>query len=119
KVFEELGDTDLNVYLLSGKLDNPGGFNMLSIDDYSKLIEELSAKGIKQGTKAFDDYVWDNYNRQWLESALQRGDDVTLWSDPKNLLKTKYEDGIIGVSFYERELNFLKENAKRYKYDYN
>ncbi|MDR2953967.1 MAG: hypothetical protein LBV43_02680, partial [Prevotella sp.] len=66
--------TDLNVYMLTGKFDHPGGFNMLSIDDWSKIKLQLETKGIKEGTKAFDDFIWETYNRPWLESAMQRGD---------------------------------------------
>ncbi len=50
-------------------------------------------------TKAFDDFIWDTYNKPWLESALQRGDDIVIWSDPINLKKTEYIDGVIGPSF--------------------
>ncbi len=121
KVFEELGSSDLNIYLLSGKFDNPGGFNMLSIENWTSLKNEIEAVGIKLGTKAFDDYIWDNYNRPWLESAMQRGDEIVLWSDPKsnkNLEKFFDGDDTFGETFYSRELKFLNENAIKYNYDF-
>ncbi|GHV17695.1 hypothetical protein FACS1894169_13320 [Bacteroidia bacterium] len=64
---------------------------MLSIgDDWGSAKALLEAKGIKEGTKAFDDFIWETYNRPWLESAMQRGDDIVIWSNPMkqvNLLK--------------------------------
>ena len=112
--------TDLNIYMQSGKFDNPGGFNMLSIEGWTTtVIEEAAKRGIMRDTKAFDDFIWDTYNRPWIESAMQRGDNIIIWSNPTNLKKTKYIDGVIGPSFYERELEFLKNNSTKYNYDYN
>ena len=74
KVFDELSENDLNIYMQSGKFDHPGGFNMLSIEDWNiRVVEEAAKKGIAPNTKAFDDYIWETYNKSWLESALQRG----------------------------------------------
>jgi hypothetical protein len=52
-------------------------------------------------------------------SAMQIGDNIIIWSNPTNLKKTKYIDGVIEPSFYERELEFLKNNSTKYNYDYN
>jgi hypothetical protein len=120
KVAEELSGNDLNIYMLSGRFEHPGGFNMLSIEGWNtKVVNEAIKKGIIKDTKAFDDFIWDTYNKPWLESALQRGDDIILWSDPQNIKKIEYLDGIIGPSFYERELEFLKTNSTKYGYEYN
>lgn len=121
ELFQVSHSGDFNIYLISGKFDNKGGFNLLSIEDWSKIKNELEVKGIKSGTKEFDDYIWDNYNRPWIESAMQRGDNIILWSDPNykiNLLKA-FDNGDIGKTFYSRELDFIKLNAPTYNYDYN
>src|SRR5690606_18841347 len=119
KVFDELSETDLNIYMQSGKFDNKGGFNMLSIEGWStKVVQEASNKGIELGTKAFDDYIWETYNKPWLESAMQRGDDVILWSDPNNIPSKEFTDGI-GKTFYGREVDFFKNNSSKYGYDYS
>lgn len=47
----------------------------LSIEDWSGIAKRLELKGIKEGTKVFDDYISENYNKPWLESALQLGDE--------------------------------------------
>lgn len=122
EVFKELGETDLNIYLLSGKFDNIGGFNMLSIEDWTSLADEIESLGIKSKTKAFDDYIWNNYNKPWLENALQRGDDIVVWSNPflkENIDKFFSLDGIRGKSFYGREIDFIEQNASRYGYDFD
>jgi succinate dehydrogenase flavin-adding protein (antitoxin of CptAB toxin-antitoxin module) len=114
-----LSTTDLNIYMISGKLDHPGGFNMLSIEGYdTRVVQEAARRNIRQGTKAFDDFVWENYNRPWLESAMQRGDDIVIWSNPHNLPAKEFTDGI-GISFFEREIDFLRNNSARYGYNYN
>lgn len=79
-------------------------------------------KGIAPNTKAFDDFIWETYNKPWLESAMQRGDDIIVWSDP--LLKSNTEkffvvERISGKSFYGREIEFLELNSSRYGYDFN
>lgn len=123
KVFSELSETDLNIYMKSGKFDNFGGFNMLSIEDWgTKVVQEARAKGIVEGTKAFDDYIWETYNKPWLENAMQRGDDIVLWSNPnlKLNMETYYKkENILGKSFYGREIEFIENNASKYGYDYN
>lgn len=112
KVYEELSQSDLNIYLHSGKFDHPGGFNMLSIDDFSAKQAEYVQK-LKSGkinnSWSFDDYLWETDNKPWLESALQRGDDIVIWSDPVNSR----------TGFYKRELDFIQGNAAKYGYDYN
>ena len=119
KVFNELSDTDLNIYMQSGKFDNKGGFNMLSIEGWSTtVVQEAVEQGITVGTKAFDDFIWNRYNKPWLESAMQRGDEIILWSSPNHLSRKRYSDGIFGDSFYQRELNFLKDNSSYYGYNY-
>ncbi|GHT24742.1 hypothetical protein AGMMS4957_18280 [Bacteroidia bacterium] len=132
KVYNELSSvkgeagqstTDLNVYMLSGKFDNPGGFNLLSIEGYSTTVVEAAAKkGIKPNTKAFEDFIWETYNQPWIENALQRGDDIVLWSDPtltSNLEKLFEIEDIYGKSFYGREIDFIQNNATKYGYDFN
>ncbi len=119
KVFGELSESDLNIYMQSGKFDHPGGFNMLSIEGWTTtVVEEAAKKGIMRDTKAFDDFIWDTYNRPWIESAMQRGDDIIIWSNPNNLPVKVFKDGV-GITFYERELEFLKINSSKYGYDYN
>jgi len=117
-----VSETDLNIYMQSGKFDHMGGFNMLSIEDWNtKVIQEAAQKGIKEETKAFDDFVWETYNKPWLESALQRGDDVIIWSDPSlnsNLYKP-FKDIPSGPTFFNREIEFMKTNATKYGYDFN
>ncbi len=122
EVYKALSAQDLNIYMLSGKFEHKGGFNMLSMDDWSKIKANIEAKGIKEGTKAFDDYIWDNYNKPWLESALQRGDDVVIWSNPNELTSLEKPftlDMTKGATFFARELDFIKANATKYGYDYN
>ena len=114
-VYKELATQDLNIYMISGKFEHKGGFNMLSIDDWSIIVADLEAKGIYKGTKAFDDYIWDNFNKPWIESAMQRGDDIVLWSDPslsKNLIKD-FDDIGPGETFFSREISFIKNNAPK------
>ncbi len=121
EVFENLSTSDLNIYMISGKFDNPGGFNMLSIKDWSKVADKLDAQGIKDGMKAFDDYIWDQFNKPWLESAMQRGDNIVVWSDPslsENLIKPFRIDKVDGATFFSRELDFIKANATKYGYDF-
>jgi hypothetical protein len=104
--------TDLNIYMLSGKFDHPGGFNMLSIENFSgKQLEYLQVFNQNKIPKnwTFDDYIWETYNKQWLENALRRGDDIVLWSDP-----ISQRNG-----FYKRELDFIENNSSIYGYNYN
>lgn len=112
KVFNELSENDLNIYLLTGKLDHPGGFNMLSIDNFAakqaEYVEKLNLNQINSSW-TFDDYIWEAYNKPWLESALQRGDDIVIWSDP---ISSR-------TGFYKRELDFIQSNSSIYGYDYN
>lgn len=121
-LYEELSKTtDLNIYMLSGRFDHPSGFNMLSIENWSNLVDNLAKKGVLDKTKGFDDYIWEAYNRPWLENALQRGDDIVIWSDPTlkiNLYKP-FKDVPSGPTFFNRELEFIKNNASKYGYDYN
>ena len=119
-LFTELSKTtDLNIYMLTGKFDHPGGFNMLSIEDWgTKVILDAKAKGISTGTKAFDDFIWESYNKPWLENAMLRGDDIVIWSDPYNLPIKTFKDGI-GKTFFEREIEFIKNNSSKYGYDYS
>lgn len=67
------------------------------------------------------DYIWTTYNKPWLESAMQRGDDIILWSDPLlNINLYKQFNGIpSGPTFLNRELEFIKLNASKYGYNYN
>ncbi|QFZ53930.1 hypothetical protein FEZ18_03445 [Oceanihabitans sp. IOP_32] len=112
KVFDELSESDLNIYMQSGKFEHRGGFNMLSIEDFSLKQAEYVQKintGQINSSWTFDDYIWEAYNRPWLESALQRGDDIIIWSDP-----VASRNG-----FYQRELDFIQTNANQYGYDYN
>lgn len=44
KIFGELSETDLNIYMQSGKFDHPGAFNMLSIDNFSAKQAEYAQK---------------------------------------------------------------------------
>jgi hypothetical protein len=123
EVKKNLSESDLNIYMQSGKFDHPGGFNMLSVDDWdTKVVPEAIKKGIDIKTKAFDDFIWDNYNQPWLESALQRGDDIVIWSDPfsqSNIQKYFQKENFFGKSFYGRELEFIQKNASKYGYNYN
>ena len=112
KVFGELSESDLNIYMNSGKFDHPGGFNMLSIDNFgAKEAEYLLKKqqGVINSAWSFDDYIWEAYNKPWLESSLQRGDDIVIWSDPINSRN----------GFYKRELDFIQSQGSKYGYDYN
>jgi hypothetical protein len=110
KVFEELSENDLNIYMLSGKFEHPGGFNMLSVEGWTtKVVNEAVERGILPNTKAFEDFIWNTYNRPWLENALQRGDDIIIWSDPINSRN----------GFYKMELDFIQSKAFQYGYDYN
>ena len=96
----------------SGKFDHPGGFNMLSIDNFSAKQAEYAQKltsGQINKSWTFDDYIWEAYNKPWLESALQRGDDIVIWSDP---IKSR-------TGFYKRELDYIQSRASQYQYDYN
>lgn len=112
KVYDELSQSDLNIYMQSGKFDHPGGFNMLSIDNFpakqAEYAQKLSAGQINSSW-SFDDYIWEAYNKPWLESALQRGDEIIIWSDPINSR----------TGFYKRELDFIQTKASQYGYDYN
>jgi hypothetical protein len=107
-----LYQSDLNIYMLSGKFDNPGGFNMLSIDNFPEkqieYVQKLSSSQINSSW-TFEDYIWEIYNKPWLGSALHRGDDIILWSDPINSR----------TGFYKRELDFIQSKATLYGYDYN
>ena len=122
KVRDELVDADLNIYMQSGKFENKGGFNMLSIEGWNtKVVKEATDKGISVDTKAFDDFIWEKYNKPWLESALQRGDEIILWSDPtlNSNLEVFYQlENIQGMSFYGREIDFIKKNASKYGYNF-
>lgn len=122
-LYNELSKTtDLNVYMKSGRFDNPGGFNMLSIEDWSGVVKKAKGKGILENTKAFDEFIWDEYNKPWLENAMVRGDDIIIWSDPidvRNLEKEFLIEGISGKSFYGREIDFIESNASRYNYNFN
>jgi len=84
-IYGELSPSDINIYMQSGKFDHPGGFNMLSIDNFiakqAEYTQKLSSWQINSSW-TFDNYVWEMYNKPWLESALQRGDDIIIWSDP-------------------------------------
>jgi hypothetical protein len=94
---------------------------MLSIEDWNtRVVQEAARRNIRQGTRAFDDFVWETYNRPWLESAMQRGDDIVIWSNPllnENLYKP-FVDVPSGPTFFNRELEFLRNNSNRYGYDY-
>lgn len=110
-VYKELSGEDLNVYMLSGKFEHPGGFNILSIENFTSKLTEYSRKinsNIIDKSLSFDDYIWETYNKPWLESALQRGDDIIIWSDP-----IKNRNG-----YYMRELDFIEKNAEYYGYNY-
>jgi TANFOR domain-containing protein len=111
-VFTELSESDLNIYMQSGKLDHPSGFNMLSIDNLSlkqaEYVQKLNSGQISN-LWSFDEYIWQVYNKPWLESALQRGDEIVIWSDPLNSR----------TGFYKRELDFIESKASLYGYDYN
>jgi hypothetical protein len=110
KVYGELSQSDLNIYMQSGKFDHPGGFNMLSIEGWdTKVVQEAAKKGISPNTKAFDDFIWDEYNKPWIENALIRGDDIVIWSDPINS----------ATGFFKREIEFIQSNASKYGYDFN
>ena len=122
-VIENLSQNDLNIYMLTGKLDHPGGFNMLSIEDWNtKVVQQAAVSGVLPNTKAFDDFVWDTYNKPWLESAMQRGDEIIIWSDPTlpvNIEKYFPEEGVFGKSFYGRELDFIQSKSIQYGYNYD
>src|SRR5690606_11520059 len=106
------------VKMQSGKFDNKGGFNILSIEGWdTKVIQQAKNKGIKLETKAFDDFIWDSYNKPWLENAMLRGDDIILWSDPNSNGLKSFSDGI-GKTFYAREIDFLKNNSIEYNYNF-
>ncbi|MFY9307571.1 MAG: hypothetical protein WAQ28_00840 [Bacteroidia bacterium] len=112
KIYNELSETDLNIYMQSGNFDHPGGFNMLSIENFVAKQSEYAQKlsmGQINGSWTFDDYIWEVYNKPWLESALQRGDAIIIWSDP---ITSR-------TGFYKRELDFIQANASQYGYDYS
>jgi hypothetical protein len=112
KVFEELSENDLNIYMLSGKFEHPGGFNILSIDNFSskqiEYLQNMSAGKINR-LWTFEDYIWETYNKPWLERAMYRGDDIIVWSDPINSRN----------GFYKRELDFIQVECDKYGYDYS
>lgn len=111
KIYGELTQSDLNIYMQTGQFDHPGGFNMLSIDNFPVKQAEYAQKissGQINSSLTFDDYIWDAYNKPWLESALQRGDDIVIWSDPINS----------STGLYKRELEFIQNKASQYGYDY-
>lgn len=94
---DELGPTHWNMF--SANIDGTqvaknGKFNLLNID--------LSGKNLTE------QQIWEQLNKPWLEQAMERGDDIVLASDPINLR----------TGFYERELDFIKENATKYGYNY-
>jgi hypothetical protein len=85
---------------------------MLSIDNFSakqvEYVQKMNAGQINNSW-TFDDYIWEVYNKPWLENALQRGDDIIIWSDPINSR----------TGFYKRELDFIQSNSSQYGYNYN
>jgi len=85
---------------------------MLSIDNFvekqTEYVQKLNSGKISSSW-TFNDYIWDAYNKPGLESALQRGDDIVIWSDPIKL-KTGY---------YKRKLDFLQSEANQYGYNFN
>ena len=96
-LIDELGPSHWNMF--SANIDGTraaknGKFNLLNID--------LSGKNLSEQE------IWEQLNKPWLEQAMARGDDIILASDPINLR----------TGFYERELDFIKENAAKFGYDY-
>jgi hypothetical protein len=60
------------------------------------------------------------YNKIWLETAMQRGDDIIIWSEPFNITPKFYSDlKLYGDSFFQREINFIKANASKFGYNSN
>ncbi|MBL4560325.1 MAG: hypothetical protein JKX79_05015 [Labilibaculum sp.] len=121
-LFKELTEADFNIYSLAGKVENNGGFNMLSLNEWDNIVKKLKNDDIVDGMKAFDDYIWENYNKVWLEDAMKRGDDIVIWSDPlseSNLEKLFTKDDVFDKSFFGRELEFIKDNASKYGYDFS
>lgn len=53
--------------------------------------------------------------------AIQGGDEIILWSDPtlNSNLEVFYQlENIQGMSFYGREIDFIKKNASKYGYNF-
>lgn len=87
----------------------------LQMNQYCKRGLQIRANGVKMNLGQinsqwnFDDYIWEIYNKPWLEGALQRGDEIVIWSDPI----------VSRTGFYKRELDFIQLKAHQYGYDYN
>lgn len=98
-------------------VEEKGAFNLLDIDNYRDITQALKVQ--KLGAKEIDLYIWEVYNKPWLEKALQRGDDIIIWSNPKNISKKIYPDtGETGITFFEMEVEFMKANASKYGYNW-
>ena len=84
----------------SGK--NKGGLNALDED-------------IPPSMQGNDNAIWDNVNEPWLKQATDRGDVIRVVSNP-NDLGNLYKNGDInqGLSFFGREVEYLKSKGYRY-----
>lgn len=107
--------------------NNPGGINILDVDDptFKSLLDEAKDLGFsgKEALNKANELFWEKYNLPFLEDAFKRGDDIRLLSDPTTLFSN--------TGFYQRELevitqgwktpdgNFISPLMKKYGYKYN
>ena len=104
--------------------DKKGGFNVLNVSD-----ESIAANG---GHANF----WSNFNKPWLQEAVNRGDDIWVASDPMDLsllrkdmsgkavnfdrVKAALQDPFLtteDMSGFAKEIKLLIDNG--YTYDVN
>ncbi len=88
---------------------NPGGVNILDVDDetYLALRDEAEILLKSRGksyidtdiTREADEIFWTRYNLPFLEDAFRRGDDIRLLSEPDNLFSS--------TGFYGREIDVI------------
>jgi hypothetical protein len=80
--------------------DKKGGFNLLNAPD-----------SLNASSKQF----WQQYNKPFLDKAIQRGDEFILVTTPtNNTLNRTLPDGSIVRSGFGREFDYLKSRGYRY-----
>jgi len=60
---------------------------------------------------------WNEYNKPFLDKAIERGDDIILTTKPTDSVLNKYDDfgNYVGRTGFGKEIDYLK--SKGYVYD--
>jgi hypothetical protein len=103
--------------------ENPGGVNILRSPEWDAIQtkhKHLEESNPNEYWRKVTDEFWETVNKPWLESAISRGDNIRLVSnpgDPRAMYTNKKgrfildDNGEKIPSLFAREINLLKANG--------